>query len=216
MQSPASAPTFFALATIVSLSITAELRADETRDRLRQAVQRDLPRYDSSIREKALVEQAARAAARAKNAPADLPPEKPVQATTTERVAASDHAVELPTVTVHPTYTPPKHLPRLEAPPAPPGGDLKAEPFETPAGRDARLVKKHVSKLSQALNRFSRFFGVSPVAMAREAEAREQKAHLMNALAEGIEMQELLGRDPAEIRQLRAEYKKLYYSGPKN
>lgn len=215
MFPPERVSTFCTWATALTLFVTAEMSADETGDRLRQAIQRDLPRYDPSIRAKDLAEKAARAEAVAKNAPADPPAEKPAAAVATEHAPASDHVVELPKVTVHPAYTPPKHLPRFDTPPAPPGGDLKAEPFETPAGRDARLVKKHVSKLSQALNRFSGFFGVSPVAMAREAEEREQKANLMNGLADGIEMQELLGRDPEDIKKLRAEYQKLYYSGPK-
>ena len=34
-------------------------------------------------------------------------------------------------------------------------------------------------------------------------------------LAAGIELQEAAGRDPEEIKKLRAEYVKLYYSGPK-
>jgi len=87
--------------------------------------------------------------------------------------------------------------------------------MESPAGRDGRLVKKHLSKLEQALNRFPRIFGVSAVALARDAESREQKAAHMNALADGIELQEAAGRDPEEIKKLRAEYTKLYYSGPK-
>lgn len=211
----ASVTTFFSLAAAVSFLVPADAAADETSDRLRQAVQRDLPRYDPAIRERDLAEKAARKEAAAKNAPAPLPAETPAAAPARPATGSGDSPLELPKVTVRPTYEHPKILPRFESPPAPPGGDLKGEPFESAAGRDARLIKKHVSKLSQAINRFSSFFGISPLAMAREAEAREQKANQMNSLAEGIEMQELLGRDPEEVKKLRAEYEKLYYSGPK-
>lgn len=214
MTPPAGVPTFFSLAAAVVLLTPPDALADEARDQVRQAIQRDLPRYDPAIREKHLAEQAAKPPPAPRNTPAPLPEDKTAPPKTSP-APAGEPALELPKVTVRAIHVRPKILPRFESPPAPPGGDLKAEPFESTAGRDARLIKKHVSKLAQSLNRFSAFFGVSPLALAKEAEAREQKANLMNGLAEGIEMQELLGRDPEEIKKLRAEYQKLYYSGPK-
>jgi hypothetical protein len=58
MLPPTSASTFFSLATAMSLLIPDKLDADETHDRLRQAMQRDLARDDPSIQEKAVAEQA--------------------------------------------------------------------------------------------------------------------------------------------------------------
>lgn len=204
---------FFSLTAAASLLLPPAAGAEETRDRLRQAVQQDLPRYDPAIRERDLAEKAARPAVAPRNAPAAIPDEKTTAKPTTGRAPPQEGALELPTVTVHPTYVPPKHLPRLDAP-KPPGGDLKAEPFESAAGREARLVKKHLSPLQRALMRVP-LIGAGILGSAYDAEARELKAAQMDTLADGIELQELLGRDPAEIKKLRAEYQKLYYSGPK-
>jgi hypothetical protein len=214
MTPPSGAPTLLSLTATVFLLAPVDAWADATHDQLRRAVQRDLPSYDPAIREKYVAGQAAKPPPQPKNTPAPLPEEKSA-GVPARSAPLGEPALELPKITVRAIHERPRMLPRFEPPPAPVGGDLKAEPFESAAGREARLIKKHVSKLSQALNRFSSLFGVSPLAMAEEAEAREQKANLMNGLAEGIEMQELLGRDPAEIKKLRAEYQKLYYSGPK-
>lgn len=42
----------------------------------------------------------------------------------------------------------------------------------------------------------------------------DPKAKTMNEVADAIEWAEALGRDPAEVKKLRDEYEKLYYSGP--
>lgn len=193
----------------VSLALLAPtgVFADDTRDNFKQAVTRDLPRYDPAAYEKAQAEKAARAAP--KNAPAPLPEAKPAAPTATT-TTASEHTLALPTVTVHPDTEPPKHLPRIEQHRQ--LHDTPAEQFESPAGRDARLVRNHLSPLAQALHKI---FGISAVAAARQMEAEKEKARQMNELATGIEIQEALGRDPADIKKLRAEYTKLYYSGPK-
>lgn len=128
------------------------------------------------------------------------------------RRAANDETYDLPTVVVRPDAKPIKRLPRKETY-GPPRKDLKAEPWETDAGRDARLVQRHLSKAEQKL---IPLLGGSAVGTAREMEARAQKAAEMDELADALELQEAAGRDPEEIKKLRAEYKRLHYSGPRN
>jgi hypothetical protein len=213
MTPPAGVATYLSLAAAASLLGPLVTLADETHDGPRQAIQRDLPRYDPAFREKDLAAKAERGAVAPRTAPAALPVENTARASGTTVAPADPAAVELPKVTVHPLYAPPKHLPRMDAPK--PLRDLPAEPFESAAGRQARLIRKHLSPLQRALSRIP-LIGAGIVGSAYEAEARELKATQMNSLAEGIEMQELLGRDPAEIKKLRAEYEKLYYSAPKH
>ena len=128
------------------------------------------------------------------------------------RRAPEDETYDLPTVVVRADTKPIKRLPRTESY-GPPRKDLKAEPWETGTGRDARLVKRHLSKAEQVL---IPLLGGSAVGTAREIESRKQKAAEMDDLASSLELQEAAGRDPEEIKKLRAEYKKLHYSGPKN
>jgi hypothetical protein len=214
MTTAAGVSTFFSIATM-SLLVPCAASAEDIPENLTQAIRHGLPHYDPAIHEKAAAEKAARSEA-ARNRPAPLPPEAPsAKPGGLVEAPSGDTTLELPRVTVHPTFVPPKRLPRIEPPPAPLGGDLKAEPFENAAGRQARLMKKHLSPLQRALSRVP-FFGAGIVGSAYEAEARELKANQMTGLADGIELQELLGRDPEEIKKLRAEYQKLYYSGPKN
>jgi hypothetical protein len=124
---------------------------------------------------------------------------------------APDDVYDLPKITVRPPTKPIKRLPRTE-PPAPPRKDLPAEPWETATGRDARLVQRHLSKIEQKL---IPLLGGSAIGTAREIEARQQKAAEMDALASSLEIQEAAGRDPEEIKKLRAEYLRLHYSGPR-
>jgi hypothetical protein len=125
--------------------------------------------------------------------------------------APGDEVYDLPKVTVRPDTKPIKRLPRAESY-GPPRKDLKAEPWETGAGRDARLVQRHLSKVEQKL---IPLLGGSAVGVAQEIEARKQKAAEMDDLASSLELQEAAGRDPEEIKKLRAEYKRLHYSGPR-
>jgi hypothetical protein len=122
-----------------------------------------------------------------------------------------DGIYDLPKVTVRPSTKPIKRLPRTD-PPGPPRKDLKAEPWETATGRDARLVQRHLSKVEQKL---IPLLGGSAIATARDIEARKQKAAEMDDLASSLEIQEAAGRDPEDIKKLRAEYMKLHYSGPR-
>ena len=209
MRAPAGLPHLPVLfSAAATLALLAPLAAADAPADSKQAIQAGLPHYDPAAYEKARAEKAARAAP--KNAPAPLPEAKLAAPVTTASAALSEGILALPKVTVHPDTEPPKHLPRIEEHQQ--LHDTPAERFESPAGRDARLVRNHLSPLAQALHKI---FGISAVAAARQMEAERQKAQQMNELAAGIEIQEALGRDPEEIKKLRAEYTKLYYSGPK-
>jgi len=202
---PPRLPVLFS-ATALALLAPLEPSAAEASDEIKQAIHAGLPRYDPSAQAKAQAEQAARS--RPKNVPAPLPEDKPATPVAPAPASTREKILELPKLTIRPDLDLPKRLPRVE-PPAPPLHDLQAEPFESATGRDARLVRKHLTKLQQL------FLGKSAVAEARQAEFREQKAAQMNALAAAIEMQAALGLDPKEVKKLRDEYMKLYYSGPK-
>jgi hypothetical protein len=127
------------------------------------------------------------------------------------RRTSNDETYDLPTVVVRPDTKPIKRLPRTDSY-GPPRKDLKAEPYESATGRDARLVQRHLSKVEQVL---IPLLGGSAVSTARGMEARQQKAAEMDNLATSLEIQEAAGRDPEDIKKLRAEYKRLHYSGPK-
>lgn len=202
-------PVFLSATTVLALLAPLSVFAAETATDAKRAIQSGLPRYDPAAYEKAQAEKETRAAPR--NAPAPVPEKPAVAPASATATPASDNILVLPKVTVRSTERPIKRLPRID-PPAEPLKDLPSEPFESASGRDARLVKNHLNKLQQVL---IPLFGGSVVAEAREAEARLQKAAQMNDLASALELQEAAGRDPEEIKKLRAEYIKLYYSGPK-
>lgn len=206
---PHRLPVLLSATTALVLVHPLPAFAAEAATEARQAIQSGLPRYDPSAYEKAQAEKETRAAPR--NAPAPIPETKPVAPVSATVAPASENILALPKVTVRSTERPIKRLPRID-PPGAPLKDLPGEPLESASGRDARMVKRHLNKLQQVL---IPLFGGSAVAEAREAEARLQKAVQMNDLASSLELQEAAGRDPEEIKKLRAEYTKLYYSGPK-
>jgi len=206
MRAPARVthlPALRPAAAALALCSTIALSADEARDERIQAIQSSLPHYDPRIREKYLATQAALPASPAEHGVAG-----PAAAGNGTSGTASADAIELPKMTVHPELTVPKPLPRLTAPK--PLHDLKGEPLESGSARDARLIKKHISRLVQFLNPHA-----AVVDLARAAEAREKKANDLNGLADGVELDEALGRDPEQIKKVRDEFEKLYYSGPK-
>jgi hypothetical protein len=206
---PPRLPVLLSATTALVLLAPPQGFATEAATDARQAIQAALPRYDPSAYEKARAEKEQPAAP--KHTPAPLPEDKITAPAATAAAPASENILALPKVTVRSTERPIKRLPRID-PPAEPLKDLPGEPLESASGRDARMVKRHLNKLQQVL---IPLFGGSVVAEAREAEARLQKAAQMNDLASSLELQEAAGRDPEEIKKLRAEYTKLYYSGPK-
>jgi hypothetical protein len=73
--------------------------------------------------------------------------------------------------------------------------------WETPAGRSARLVKKHIGSFEKAIN------GRAAAGKAAAAEAREHAAKELNGIADLLELSAQLGLDdPEEQKKLRAEY----------
>jgi hypothetical protein len=192
----------------ILLSGGAALAAD-TGSQVRQALQASIPRYDPAIREAHLAAQTA-----AIDAPHPIPP--PAAPAPTPPPAPAGDILVLDPITVwgRPNIKPLPALPRLSF--FAPLRDLPTDPLESPGARDARLIKKHLSALDQILNRFPLpYIGQSLAARARQAEAEVQRAQQLNALADAIELGTLLGQDPAITRKLRAEYLRLYYSGPK-
>lgn len=212
MPRTAGVPHPCALAAIILLSCPGDLPAAATREERAEVLRRALPDYDPRIREKAVADEAKRTADRRADAWRRAEQAPPVEAPRPKIDPPDSKVLELPKVTVRSNVEPIKRLPRA-IPYPPPVKNLKFEPFETPAGRDARLVKKHLTKVEQAL---ISFFGGSPVGVAREAESLAQKAADMDELANSLELQEAAGRDPDDIKKLHAEYLKLYYSGPRH
>lgn len=209
MLAPAGAPhpsALLAATALLALLAPAGVTADDIRAERIRAIQTGLPRYDPAIREKDLAAKAATAGAEKK---------RPAVAETTTAnngtaAAPGSDVIELPRITVHPLYLAPKPLPRLTVPK--PLRDLKGEPFESGSARDARLIKKHLSVAAQAVNRL---LGNSLVGLARAAEEREKDARQLNEIADAVEVDEAIGRDPALVKKVRDEYLRLYYAGPK-
>jgi len=218
MPAPAGPPRLPLLVSATALALLSplELAAAVTRDEVKQAIQTSLPRYDPSAYEKAQAAKAARSVP--KHRPAPIPEPTPDAPATSATESSGEKILELPTLTIRADRDPPKSLPRTSAP-----KPLKNVPPETmkldsgevinmesASGRDARLIKNHLSPLTQSLNSKK-----TQASLARQAEFEMQRSAQLNEIAALIEMQIALGGDPADIKQIRAEYLKLYYSGPK-
>lgn len=220
MAVPTGAPAVPSLLAAASLVFAAAMAgADESHAELHRAIKAGLPHYDPAVREKALAELAQRASAPrpAPAAPAAMPApaNNPGTAATTPPVGgpavANEKPLELPKIEVHATYPRLNPVPRISV--EKPVKDIPGELFESRAGRNARLIRKHSSKLEQILDRIP-LIGGGLLGKVQEAEAREQKARTMNEVADAIEWDEALGHDPVEVKKIRDEYEKLYYSGP--
>ena len=93
--------------------------------------------------------------------------------------------------------------------------DEPAEQFETPAARDARLVRNHLSEFDRYfLNRVTPL-GVSKEQRAREAEAIRHSAQEMDSIAGLIQADGPGKADEAEARKLREAYFDTYVARPK-
>lgn len=179
----------------------------ETGSGARQAVRASLPRYDPAIREAHLAAQAAEVTRPVPKpaAPAPVAPPAP----------DSDTLVLDPiTVWAKPDAKLPTPLPRLTF--FSPVRDLPGKPFESPKAREARLVRKHLGPVGQALNKLRLPF-IGPIFSANvlQAEAELQRAQQLNGIADAIDTGLLIGQDPELIKKLRQEYLRLYYAGPK-
>ncbi len=214
MTPTAGAPHLCSLAAAVALFLPIEAIAETTTAERLQVLKSNLLRYDPAIREAAEADHARRDADRQADAwrrAEQAPPSSAAPAPAAKPPAPGEKILELPKITVRSDVEPIKRLPRIDTPATPPP-DQHPDAYELPAAREARLVKKHLTPFQR---RLISLFGGSPAAEARAAEARALKAAQMNDLANSLEIQEAAGRDPADIKKLRAEYLKLYYSGPK-
>ncbi len=214
MRSPAGVTRFVCLSVKVSLLACVlpvlAFSVDAT-PTVRAARPAPLPRYDPSIREKYLAEQAAKAAAAEMATPTPAPAPAPKPAPTP--VSAEGRIVLDPMVVFgsRDGLKLPPPLPRVHY--FAPLQDLPGEPFESGSARDARLVRKHYGAFGDALSHLP-FFGPAMVEGARQAEAELKHAQDLNRIVDSIDLAVLAGQDPEITRKARAEYLKLYYSGP--
>ncbi len=210
MRTPAGVARFVCLPVKVSLLAcvlpVAAFPADATPTIRAARPSELLPRYDPSIREKYLADQAASTAPPQPAAP--TPASTPKPASTPE---LTDGRIVLDPIVVYADRDVLKPLPRVGS--FAPLRDLPGEPFESGSARDARLVRKHYGAFGVALSRLP-FFGSAMIAGARDAEAVLKRAQDLNSIADSVDLATLAGQDPEITRKSRDEYLKLYYSGP--
>ena len=135
-------------------------------------------------------------------------------------VAAPDNkgVLVLPKMTVNGQKEKPLSLPRIFVQPPARKVDEPADPnWETPEGRAARLVQKHITSFDKTLNGHSLpLIGTTIEAKAKAAEAREASAKQLNSIADLLELSAALGLDdPAEQKRLRAEYQNALLDRPR-
>lgn len=168
-------------------------------DHVAQAIRSGLPTYDSRVRESA-----------------PIAPPVPVNEHTHRDRSATDEAeppaVVLPRIVVRPTFKqiappPALALPRTKPRPAP-GREPPVDPFMSPEAKAAALVKKHFTPFDrQVLNRFTLpLFGTSKEKRAQQAEAVEQGARQLGAIADLAELASLAGEGRAEQKKLKELY----------
>lgn len=190
-------------------------------EKVAQAIRDALPRYDPAQR--AAAERARETQRNAGdrspvlNAPAPPLPATPV-VVAPPHPEADPQVVQLQPFTVHGRREQPVvRLPRIAAPEALRPGEDVADPYLTPAGRRARLQKKHLSALDRSLNKFS--LGValpgSADARAGEAEQRERFAHGASEVADAIQLGAVAGEDEKALKELRELYLQLMTTRPK-
>lgn len=196
--------------SVVGLPLQAQSVIDRTRD--------SFPTYDPNFQAHQIEETKLPASHANRPRLRSIPPPKPKSEGATaegplESVALEpdSEVVNLPEMTVETQALPTIQLPRLVAPT--PQKNVKFEPFMTAEAKAELLVEKHLSVFDRLfLNRFD-FLG-SNKARAAEAEDREQFAHAMNSIAEGIEQADIWGLTEEEKKQLKKEYLQLLMSRP--
>ncbi len=206
-----------AVAALAFLGFAASALASPESDR---ALKDSLPAYDSKAQSADPAQQTpAKATPRPIKRVSDpalrLPEVKIVPGAAPAAPAATPENKEvlvLPKMTVNSARDKTISLPRLfVAPPLKKVEEPLDPNYETPAGRSARLVKKHVSPLFESLNG-----NKASAAKAAEAEAREQSAKQLNSIADLLELSAALGLDePAEQKKLKAEYDNLMADRPR-
>lgn len=204
---PAMHRALAAPAALILLAVAVPgLRATgpDLRDAIRQGI-----KYDPAIRAARLKERAAEAASPASSAA----PAAPASATPTPQSHPDDGVLVLPSLVVEAPRGPGSPaMPQLHV--ADPVKDLPGEPFESPSGRSARLIRKHFTPFEKFLGRLRLpLFGTSLAARAAQREAAESASLQLNEIAELLELSLLAGTDsPEERERLRAEFWKAYYN----
>ena len=219
-RSPASGiSTSYAAVSAVLLAMWAyPVFGFDERTGMREAIRAGLPSYDPKIRASHLALVEAQSKPNADAAKSYGVKEGPTD--TAGSAAQPAEVVTLPRLIVRPTgntekLEPAVQLPRLMV--HPPANDVKPEEFETPAARDARLVKKHLTVFDRMiLNRFTLpLFGISKEARARKAEAIEHSATALNEIADLIDVTESEKGETEQDRQLKELYLEVFVARPK-
>lgn len=177
---------------------------------VREALRESLPKYDPSVRERALADKAAA------ETKAGAEAATPARTNESGEQASEEESgsIRLPEVIVEEHRAQPRPLPHMHRPVPP--GKANLEPFVSPAERDRELVKKHFTPLERAMNRLHLpLVGAPLAAHAREAEAKLQYANQLDQLAAMIAYMESQGASKEEIAELRALYMDLYLARPR-
>lgn len=187
------APTSLAAVAMVAILACWVLR-NPTRaagSTVRDGIRDTLPKYDPKIREAHLSELGK--AAEPPESGAEVYGVKPGSTDTLPSSDTSGEVITLPGMIVLPIDNTAKAKPAIQLPRLvvrPVGDDVEADQFETPASRDERLIKKHLSPLDRKFfNRFTiPFMGVTNAQRARDAEAAAQAARRLNEISDLIEL----------------------------
>lgn len=215
-------PRVGACVVLITLVNAARTRAGAaTGSAVREAISAGLPKYDAKVRAAHLANDETARVEEGEVADTVAAYGVKADASSAAGAASAEEIVILSRIVVQPgggaeaaNVEPTVRLPRLVVRPK---EGAAAEEFETPAARDERLVKKHLSALDRlVLNRFS-LFGKSKEQRAREAEAIEQQAWVLGEVAELIEFSQETGGEgeTAEERELRELYLDVFVSRPK-
>ncbi len=183
----------------------------------REAIRNGLPKYDPMIRQDHLTTLKKSAGVAVEGA--QVYGVKQGSTVTLQSAQPADTVIALPRIIVRPTNNTAQAEPAIQLPRIvvvrPAGKEVKPEAFETPAARDERLVKKHLSAFDRFfLNRFT-FLGVSKEQRAREAEAIEQSARRLSEIADLLELSRSGKPETAEDRKLNEAYLDAFVSRPK-
>ena len=218
-RSPA-APIWVRLAmtVLVGSNLSPPLCGASASESVREEIRARLPKYDAKIREDHLAQQdAVRKAADS----ATLYGVKQGSTEPLSTVDATGETITLPRMVVHALdqnkpQDPAVQLPRLVVRPA--GKDQAPDGFETPAAKDERLMKKHLSAFDRLfLNRLKLppLFGTSNEKRARDAEAVEQSARRLNEISELVTLSDTGEPETKEDRELKKAYLDAFVSRPK-
>lgn len=184
---------------------------DAASESMREAIRARLPHYDPDLRAspaaKAPADGAAAYGAKPNEVPANPSPQPtgdplalPRMTVRARQGAKPEPALQLPRIVVRPAVK-----------------ELPPEEFETKEGRDARLVKKHLTTFDRLfLNRFTLpLFGIRKEKRAREAEAVEQTAKQLDEVATILEITQQEQGDSAEAKKLQELYRDVFMARPK-